>query len=241
MRLVMFLSVLFVFIQLNAQTSSSTTTTAPQNASDPQAVAVVQAAITAIGGATAITPLQSWTFQAQASGRIANGPVTEVLASSAPQNSTQPSGTTAKAPPPWAQPRSLFVPALMSAILVNQSQDSTFVVKQVATSPSVPNSNVVVFTRIAKGGEPVSAQRWYFDNTTKLPTRIDFLLPARVGLQESFPGTVMLSNWQPVGGVLYPFQIVTLLQREHAAQTITVQSVTPSTTVPTTAPSGGAQ
>lgn len=209
--------------------------------SDPQAVAVVQAAITAIGGATAIGALQSWTFKAQATGRIANGPITEILATSIPQNSNQPAGTTAKAPPPWAQPRSLFLPALVSAILAGESQDTRFSAKQGLASTAVPNSTVVVFSMLTKAGESLPAQKWYFDNTTKLPTRIDFTLPARFGLIETFPGTVILSDFRTIGGILYPFKIVTFLQRERAVQTITLQSLTPSTTLPSTGSTGGAQ
>ncbi len=243
MRLRLFLSILFTFacIALSAQqTTSSTTTTSPQNASDPQAVAVVQAAITAIGGATAITPLQSWTFQGQASGRVANGPITEVLAASLPPTS-QPAGTTVKTPPPWAQPRSLLLPALMSAILISESQNHGFLLKQGGASGTVPNSTVVIFALSTKAGSAV-AQRWHFDNASNLPTKIEFMVPAKFGVMETFPGTVTLSNYKNVGGVLYPFQIVTFLQREHVTQTITLQSVTPSTTLPASnTPTGGAQ
>ena len=206
-------------------------------------MAVVQAAITATGGAAAIGTLQSWTFQAQAQGRIANGPISESLALSLPQNTTQPAGTTAKAPPPWAQARSLFVSALIGAVLVHQSQDSSFVVKQAASSASVPNSTAVLFSRVTKTGGNVSAQRWYFDNTSGLPNRIDFLSPPKIGPIEGFSGTVVLSNYKTVGGIQYPFQIVTFLQREHASETITLQSVAPSTTLPTATntSAGGAQ
>lgn len=248
MRLVLFLSIFAVCIQLNAQqTTSGTTTTTPETASDPQAVAVVQAAITAIGGATAIAPLQSWTFQGQAVGRT--GTMNGNLALTVPQNAAQPSGTTAKAPPPWARPRSLFVPALVSAILANESQDPNFVLKQGATSPSAPNATVVAFLLNTKSGGSALAQRWYFDKTSGLPNRIDFLLPPKIGLVEGFPGIVILSNYQNVGSILYPFQIVTFLQRQHAMETITLQSVTPSTATASTAStasasnsvSGGAQ
>lgn len=204
-------------------------------ASDPQAVAAVQAAVNTIGGATAIGALQSWTIKAQATGNLANGPITEVLATtlpSLPQNSN-PAGA-AKVTPPWATPRSLFVPALVSAILANQSQDSTILLTQGTASASVPNANVVISSTKVKSGA-VPAQRWYFDKTSGLPSRIDFLLPAKVGLVEAFPGTVLLSNYQNVGGILYPFQIVTYLQRDRLRETITVQSVTPSTTSPAAA------
>jgi hypothetical protein len=199
-------------------------------------VAAVQAAVTAIGGATAIGALQRWTIKAQATGHLANGPITEILGTaipSLPQNG-KPTGT-AKAAPPWARPRSLFVPALVSAILAKQSQDSTMLLTQGAASASAPNASVVIFsTKVKSGAAP--AQRWYFDKTSGLPNRVDFLLPAKIGPVEAFPGTVLLSNYQNVGGILYPFQIVTFLQRPRAVETITVQSVTPSTTASATAP-----
>lgn len=217
--------------------------------SDPQAVAVVQAAITAIGGAAAIGTLQSWTFKAQATGRIANGPITGVLASTISQT-TQPSGKTAKMPPPWARPRSLLVPALVSAILAKQSQDPTVLLTQGAASASAPNASAVIFSTKGKSGA-APTQRWYFDNTSGLPNRIDFLLPAKVGPVEAFAGTVLLSNYQSVGGILYPFKIVAFLQSPRAMETITLQSVTPSTAASASTPvasnmvsgtvSGGAQ
>jgi hypothetical protein len=137
----------------------------------------------------------------------------------------------------------------VGTILANESQDPNFVLKQGAASASVPNSTVVVFSVRTKSGGSALAQRWYFDKTSNLPNRIDFILPAKMGLVEAFPGAVILSNYQAVGGVLYPFQIVTFLQREHAMEKITLQSVTPSTTAPSTAStpvasntlSGGAQ
>ena len=57
------------------QSATSPQTSSIQAASDPQAVAVVQAAITALGGATAIGQAQSWTFQGSLSGPTANGNV----------------------------------------------------------------------------------------------------------------------------------------------------------------------
>jgi hypothetical protein len=219
----------FASSNLFAQTPP-TSQASPQNASDPQAVAVVQAAITAAGGATAIGTLQSWTFQAQAEGRIENGPVSANLSVTAPQSSS-----TAKAPPPWARPRSLFVPALVAAILVKESQDPNFSLHQATPPASVPNSSLVTFSVATKTGAMFPGQRWYFDRTTNLPTRIEFIVPAKIGAMESFPGVVTLSNYQAIGGALYPFQIVTRLLRENATETITLKSVTPSTTA------GGAQ
>src|SRR5438309_6392103 len=93
--------------------------------SDPQAVALVQAAITAMGGATAISQLQSWTFQAEAEGRIANGNKTESLTSSAVNAGTGIPSSNTKTPY-WLRPRSLFVPALVGPILLAQSENPAF-------------------------------------------------------------------------------------------------------------------
>jgi hypothetical protein len=68
---------------------------APQPVSDPQAVAVVHAAITTLGGATAISQAQSWTFQAQMQGSRANGSVQYVMSTDTDTGKfVRPDGTT---------------------------------------------------------------------------------------------------------------------------------------------------
>ena len=202
---------------------------APPAQRDPQAVAVVQAAITTMGGATAIGQAQSWSFQGQTEGRIENGTIREDL----PLRPV--AGATVNAPPTWATPRSLFVPALVSTILLKQFQDLNFSLRQEAAPSSDPATAVIVFLLPTQTGESVPAQpaqRWYFDTTSGLPTRIEFKLPAEIGQTQNFPGIVTLSDYRAVGGVLYPFQIVTFLRRQKATETITLLSVTPSTAAP---------
>jgi hypothetical protein len=53
-------------------------------------------------------------------------------------------------------------------------------------------------------------------------------------------GTTELSDYRSVGGVLYPFRIVTQMWGA-LPEIITIQSVTPSTTAPTTPISGNGQ
>ncbi len=226
MRVLLLPLVLLFCVPVLAQTT-------PPAQRDPQAVAVLEATITKMGGATAISPLQSWRFEAQAEGRIDNGTINKVLSLSAPQNPGPPPGAAAKAHP-WARPRSLFVPALVSTILVQELQDPSFSLQQGIPDPSIPNSTLVVFSLPTKSGQSVPAQRWYFDTTTNLPTMIEFALPAKIGLIESFPGVVTLSDYRAIGGVLYPFRIGTSLLRENGGgETVTLQIVTPSTAVAT--------
>jgi hypothetical protein len=193
---------------------------------DPQAVALVQAAITRMGGATAIGQTQSWSFQGQAEGRIQNGTISEDLPLSLV------AGVTVNAPPPWATPRSLFVPALVSTILLKQFQDLNFSLRQEAAPSSDPTTAVAVFLLPTQTGESVPAQRWYFDTNSGLPSRIEFKLPAEIGQTQNFPGIVTLSDYRAVGGVLYPFHIVTFIRRQKATETITLLSVTPSSAAP---------
>lgn len=193
--------------------------------SDPQAVAIVQAAITKMGGATAIAPLQSWTIQAQAEGSIDNGTINQVLTLKVPQ---RPAGGTAPPPERWSRPRSIFIPTLVSSILLQETQDPSFSLG-LETSP-IPNSTLVVFSLATKTGRTVPAQKWYFDTTTNLPSFIELMVPAKVGLIESFPGRVTLSDYRDIGGVLYPFHVwESLLRPNGSVEMLTLQSLTPST------------
>jgi hypothetical protein len=192
---------------------------APQPASDPQAVAVVQAAIAALGGATAIGQPQSWTFQAQMRGAHANGSVEYVMSTHTDTGTlVRPDGTTRPAP----AVHSHFVPALVGAILLKESRDTEFSVHYggLSTLDSKPVS-VIVFT---VGREGFPAQIWYFD-AANLPVQVDFRSPAEIGARQSFPLVVVLSDYRPVSGVLYPFRIVSFLPGKPP-EIVMVQSVT---------------
>jgi len=104
------------------QASQSSSTTQP--ASDPQAVAVVQAAITALGGAVAISQAQSWTFHAQMKGPITNDDVNYTITTQMPpaQQVTTRRGTIKRMP----MVQSYFVPALIGMVLVKELQDAEF-------------------------------------------------------------------------------------------------------------------
>src|SRR5579863_4887527 len=66
--------------------AQQTTQTTTNPASDPQAVAVVQAAITALGGATAIGQVQTWELQALADGPIDNGKISDTISFEIPND-----------------------------------------------------------------------------------------------------------------------------------------------------------
>ncbi len=200
----------------------------PQPTGDPQAVAVVQAAITAFGGAMAIGQAQGWTFQATLEGSIANGssnysmgwdsgPVTQIRMKN---------GTTKKGLPS----QSLLVPAIIGSVLLDESQDPNFTMRYGGTTTidSKPVSTIV-FSVMAMPN--FAEQTWWFDSTTSLPVRVEFHLPAEVGSRKSFSGIVDLSDYRSVSGVMHPFRIVMPLGG-RPPEIIVLQSVTPTKTAP---------
>jgi hypothetical protein len=214
-----------------AQTSPSTTS-APPAVRDSRAVTVMQAGLDALGGATAIGQIHSWTFQATMQGGRANGNVTYTL-------DTQPSKFTVMTKKGTKRTfllRSFFVPAVLAAVLAKQFQDSQYSTQYLGleTLDSKPATAVTLSARPVPG---LPEQIWHFDNQTGLPLRVEFRLPAELGSHKSQQGTTELSDYRSVGGVLYPFHIVTQVFG-GLPEIITIQSVTPSPTVPT-APSAG--
>lgn len=220
------------------QPPQSASTTQP--ASDPQAVAVVQAAITDLGGATAIGQAQSWTFQGQLEGPLDNGDRSETIDLQSASASIVVNGVSR---PPFKQSiRSIFLPALLAFVLLQESQDSNYSVQYGGTSTLDSKPVTIVIFSMARSSYAI-AQTWIFDNATGLPTRVGFKLPAILGQSESFPSVVDLSDYRSVSGVLYPFRIVTSLERS-LPETLILQSVSPTVTTPsstTAAPAGGAQ
>lgn len=200
-------------------------TTTPQPVSDPQAVAVVQAAITALGGATAISQAQSWTFQAQTHGPHSNGSVDYMISTHTDTGKIMRPDKTMKVAPLI---HSHFVPALVGAILLKESQDTEFSMR--LAGPSTLESKPVTTVVFTVGKAQMPAQIWVFD-AANLPVLIDFRSPAEIGARQSFPLVVGLSSYQLVSGVLYPFEIVTFLPGKPP-EVVTIQSVNAAATAP---------
>jgi hypothetical protein len=200
------------------QPATSQQAASAQPASDPQAVAVVQAAITALGGATAIRQAQSWTFQAQMQGSRANGSVEYAMSTDTDTGKlVRPDGTNRPAP----AIHSLFVPALVGAILLKESQDPEFSLHY--GGQSTLDSKPVIVIVFSAGPIPFPSQTWYFD-AANLPVQIDFRLPAEIGARQSLYGLVALSDYREVSGVLHPFRMVTFGQGKPP-YVVTLQSM----------------
>lgn len=209
------------------QPATSQQATSTQPASDPQAVAVVQAAITALGGGTAIGQAQSWTFQAKTQGPHSNGDVDYVISTDTDTGKRAgPNGTMRAAPPIHSH----FVPALVAAILLKQSQDPTLTMQFGGTSitDSKPVTTIVFNFTV---GPRLPAQIWTFD-AANLPVIVDFRTTATIGARTSFPFVVALSDYRQVSGVMYPFQIMALVPGKPP-QVVAVQTIAPSATAAT--------
>jgi hypothetical protein len=218
------LIVLFLLLVIPAWAQQTSQSGAPP-ASDPQAIAVVQAAITALGGATAISQAQSWTFQAQMQGPYANGEVDYVISSHTDTGKIMHNdGTTTRARPIHSH----LVPALVGAILLKESRDPEFSIQYggTLTEDSKPVTKIIFAVESAQ----IPAQVWFFD-AANLPIRIDFRLPAEIGARESFPIVVALSEYRSVFGVSYPFQIASFLPGKPP-EIVTLHSVNADGTTP---------
>ena len=205
---------------------ASQTASATQPASDPQAVAVVQAAITALGGATAIGQAQSWTFQAQTEGPHSNGSLEYVISTHIDTGKRLHRDGNMK-PAPLIH--SHFVPALVGAILLKESQDPAFALEYGGTS-TIDSKTFTKITFNFADASKFPAQVWTFD-ATNLPVLIDFRASAEIGARQSFPVQVALSDYQAVSRVLYPFRITTFLPGKPP-QIVVVQSIDASSAVP---------
>jgi hypothetical protein len=201
----------------------------PLPPSDPQAVAVIQAAITALGGAQTIGQAKNWNVQGTLQGAVNSGASSDTISTSS-ATVTNIAGTTST-PLRSIASTSLLMPTLVGAILLRQSQDPYYVTRYggTATLGSQPVTQVIFArARTAFG----VAQVWSFDSKTGLPTQVEFNLPAQIGQIRSPRGTVTLSNYQPVSGVLYPFEISERIPGSPLPETITVSSVSASATEP---------
>jgi len=210
------------------QPASSQQTSSAQSANDSQAVAVVQAAITALGGATAIAQPQGWTFQASLQGPIANGTVSYSLGwdTGIVRTVVSPNGKVGKARPI----QSLFVPVVIGSVLLGESKDPQFVIKYGGVI-DIDSVSVAVVNFSVTAMPSIISQVWWFDATTGLPKRVAFNMPAEIGSRVSLPGLIELSDYRSVSGVLHPFRIITQLSG-RPPEIVTLQSAVTSSVAP---------
>lgn len=227
------LAYLFCFLLVSFPVWAQQSATAPetfttQPASDSQAVAVVQAAITALGGATAVAQAQSWTFQGEMQGPVVNDNVKYTITTQTPplQQITTRQGKLKNKMP---MTQSYFVPVLIGTVLAKQLQDGRFSMSSIGSVTVNSNPCAAVTFSISPSPEkspPVPAQIWCFDSTTNLPVQVEFRLPAQVGASISPVGYIYFSDYRAVSGVMYPF-FIGIPGQGGLPEIIKIQSVVP--------------
>jgi hypothetical protein len=254
-------SILLLSVPVWAQQTQQPQQTPPLTAArDPQAVAVVQAALAAFGGSAAAQSLQVLA-QVQVPG--ASGSETSTLTwevagsefrialSDAGGSSVivtghgNPSAITngnAEVVPKHVI-EAMFIPAFAGAILAREFQSPNYFLRYrgVETLNGTPTTVVETMLTTAPNA-PLTRQIWYFSNATRLPVRVIYRVPADQTPLAFMPEAVDLSNFTPVSGGLYPFSIGVSQQGKLVAS-ITLQSVNPNANIPSTDfdPAGGAQ
>lgn len=232
---------------------------------DAKAEALVQSAITAMGGAGPIGQIQNWQVQAQVidtanSGKFSGTVLWQQAGLEFRMQSSTASGTsaivtghgkpaaivngTAKALGGHVT-RALFVPVLLGALLLQEFQNPNYSIESSGTS-TVNSQSVVIVTiacRTSQTDAMVTPQTWYFSTSSGLPVRVEYRIPSAGGPRLYVAAAHDFSNYQNVSGVLYPFQITSYRLGKQARLT-TVQSVNVNTQIAATtfdAPTGGAQ
>lgn len=230
--IVVAVSALLVLLPTLAAQSTPPTNNGPTSApiavtGDAQALAVVQAALTALGGQNGISSLRTWTVQASMQGSQSGSNINYSIGWDSPpgMETVTVGGRTRTRRARMI--RSYFVPVMVGSILLKELQDSHFSIRYggPVSLGSVSTEAVILSVKTS----PLSEQVWLFDATTHLPDRVDFRLPAVIGSVMSFEGPVDLGDYRSIDGVLHPFSIKTRVPW-NLPVVITLTSLVPSAT-----------
>jgi len=211
---------------------------------DPQAVALVQAAVNAMGGPNAAqgirtavvsggsdTVFRSFLWKDDFSGgrhefrrELTDGTNTRLLASGhgTPANAFNSKARKLRRHVAY----SIWPLHLPIVMLYNILQNTNFTL---TLGPQVVIDNHTCFQLVAKDESgPVEAvlsvQRWYIDTATGIPVRLEHRVTDAMTVEGYETGKVDYSDFRSVSGVLIPFQLVTS-QNGKKTGTVTVTSV----------------
>ena len=217
-----------------------------------------------MGGDAAIGQVQSWRAQGQAKGTKESGGTDSSLTwetagaefraesvTNGKSNATvsghgSPASVTdtgSESLPDYVA-KTVFLPALVASTLHNDFQNPNSFIQLVGRSTL--NSKPVIVVRTASKDPAASyvvGRTWYLDAATNLPVRVEYGVPSAGSLLVWFQAAADLSDYRSIGGVQYPFQIMSYLQG-RVVQTITLASVDGNATISPTdfdAPAGGTQ
>ncbi len=227
--LILLLGLTSQLVLAQAPAPSPTTTSPPAPVRDAQAVATIQLAITATGGAAAIGAIQS--SVAQGTGVVSpddgSGTRTFTWSQSGQDfryendatsgshvfvsNSGNPcdiEGNIVVASAPYVARANLpfHIPGL---VLFNELNNPNYTLTYVGATTLNGTSALHIQTADNSDsvGQLVTPQDWFFDATTGLPLSVQYRIPSAGNAQNWQPGSISFANFQSVNGVLVPFQL----------------------------------
>jgi hypothetical protein len=213
---------------------------------DPQALALIQKAVDAIGGVAAFAGIQDCTVQGQVqvapdspfydggfiwknAGREfryenprADG--TQILVSGHGKPALQENGSVS--PTTLQAGIAKIPPHLMPRLLVDALQNPNVQVSpisdgKVAGKPAIQIALSDASTKLAAS---LTSQVWFFDSTSALPLRVEYRVPSNGDANITVGAAVEFLDFRVVSGIVVPFQLV-LYQEDPLDSVLTLKSV----------------
>jgi hypothetical protein len=228
-------------------------------------MAVLQSAIAAMGGPSAISAIQDATVQGtlqnatgaagQTIGFIwrtagsefrqeiqTNGATTRIYVSGHGSPRDLRRGTWVSLP--YHESRAVLPYQLPAVVLLSELNSPNYTISYVG--PVTINGNSVIQVHTCDESDFIShlvlPQEWYFDPASGLPVQVDFKIPSDTAANDPRSGSIQFSNFKIVNGIAVPFQLS--LQEGSGSATAIVSSVQFNSSIPASdfdPPSGGAQ
>jgi hypothetical protein len=224
-----FRSALFAALLLISPAAFAQAASTPGPVRDPQAVATVQAGLTAMGGTATISQVQNsvvsgtsvdqpaqqntaqsftWTYadkEFRNENNAASGGHVLVSNGGSPQDFHDGAWTGLL---PIAARTNLpyHIPAL---VLCSELNNPGYALIFLGSTTLNGTSAIHVQTRDDSDltGHVFTLQDWYFDSATGLPLRVEYQIPVSQNPSESLQASVDFSNFTIVSGILVPFQL----------------------------------
>jgi hypothetical protein len=253
-----------VFGQSPMPVSAPAAPAPPAVARDAQALATVQSAIAAMGGAGAVAAIQDATVQgtildqpsdgssarsftwmsagSQFRTQITTGTGTRIYVSGNGSPVDQENGVSIPVPSFVAQANLPYeLPAL---VLLNELNNPNYTISYVSTQQINGNPAIHIHTCDDTDftSSLVTPQDWYFDTISGLPVRVEYKLPQDTDAQHPLPLSIDFANFKSASGVLVPYQLT--MNEGPVVEVATVTSVALNSGLSSStfaAPSGSAQ
>jgi hypothetical protein len=218
----------------------------PTPVRDAQAIAVLQSAIAAMGGASAVAAITDATvigtqqdisnpsgppatFTWQSSGsefryttQNSNGVYVVLSGHGTPGQQRQGSWL----PWPYHVARTCQPFHLPAVVLYTELQNPNYTLSYIGSVTVGGKSAIRIhaFDASDRVGPLVTPQDWYFDPVSLLPLRVEYLLPFQDDASHASPLSVDFANFQSVGGILVPYQLQFQVPGASTVATITSAS-----------------